>query len=82
MSVAGESRFDLWLFDVDSGGMKVQPDWIKAVKLTTASKVHFKSDSPGAHARARRARRTPKEVVCEFTLCPVSADNEAVCGDQ
>lgn len=44
---------EVWFFllEADSGGRKIQPDWIKVVILTTASKVHFKSDSPGAHAR-------------------------------
>lgn len=34
------------------------------------------------HISGRTDTCTLREVVCEFTLCPVSADNEAVCGDQ
>lgn len=77
---------DLWLSStwILEGGKSnltgLKPsDWQQQAKSTLKVIRQMRTHT---YTCARRACCTPKEVVCEFTLCPVSADNEAVCGDQ
>lgn len=57
--------------------MQAQDNPMDSVDLRISTRPQSESD-----AHIHTSTHGEEEAVCEFTLCPVSADNEAVCGDQ
>lgn len=60
---------------------------IDTVNLGTFTRLHLKSNVLCIHTHTHTHVHTATHPHtagsgCEFTVCPVSADNEAVCGDQ
>lgn len=58
--------------------MQAQDNPMDSVDLN----VMYSEPHRHSYAHMHTSTHGEEEVVCEFTLCPVSADNEAVCGDQ